>query len=127
MLCRVLAELPFSRQHFTPCFEICFETVTVPSSLPHADNPRRIPALAKPKANIVFILADDIGYGDFGCYGATQIKTFAASVRKRGTKAKTKCNTKCEQSGEAKDFLVAGAGMGGAPLDRDMLAAELDG
>jgi arylsulfatase A-like enzyme len=25
--------------------------------------------------NIVFILADDIGYGDFGCYGATRVKT----------------------------------------------------
>jgi arylsulfatase A-like enzyme len=25
--------------------------------------------------NIVFILADDIGFGDFGCYGATKIKT----------------------------------------------------
>ena len=30
----------------------------------------------KPKQpNIVFILADDIGYGDFSCYGATRIKT----------------------------------------------------
>ena len=27
------------------------------------------------KPNIVFILADDIGYGDFSCYGATEIKT----------------------------------------------------
>ncbi|MCX7046343.1 MAG: arylsulfatase [Candidatus Sumerlaeota bacterium] len=27
------------------------------------------------KPNIVFILADDIGYGDFGCYGATCVKT----------------------------------------------------
>lgn len=30
---------------------------------------------AAPKPNIVFILADDIGYGDFSCYGATKIKT----------------------------------------------------
>jgi arylsulfatase A-like enzyme len=27
------------------------------------------------KPNIVYILADDIGYGDFGCYGATKVQT----------------------------------------------------
>ena len=27
------------------------------------------------RPNVVFILADDIGYGDFGCYGATKVKT----------------------------------------------------
>jgi len=27
------------------------------------------------KPNIVYILADDIGYGDVGCYGATKVKT----------------------------------------------------
>ena len=31
--------------------------------------------LKKNKPNILFILADDIGYGDFGCYGATKVKT----------------------------------------------------
>jgi len=32
-------------------------------------------AWKKNKPNILFILADDIGYGDFGCYGATKVKT----------------------------------------------------
>jgi arylsulfatase A-like enzyme len=30
---------------------------------------------AADKPNIIFILADDIGYGDWGCYGATKVKT----------------------------------------------------
>jgi arylsulfatase A-like enzyme len=30
---------------------------------------------ASDKPNIIFLLADDIGYGDVGCYGATMVKT----------------------------------------------------
>ena len=39
-----------------------------------ARKPRRPRAPAPPR-NIVIILADDIGYGDLGCYGATKVKT----------------------------------------------------
>ena len=33
------------------------------------------PAAPAGKPNIIVILADDIGYGDLGCYGATKVKT----------------------------------------------------
>lgn len=34
-----------------------------------------LPAFAAETPNIVLIYADDIGYGDMGCYGATKVKT----------------------------------------------------
>lgn len=32
-------------------------------------------AAAEPRPNVVLIVTDDAGYGDFGCYGATDIRT----------------------------------------------------
>jgi arylsulfatase A len=32
-------------------------------------------AAADPKPNVIFILADDLGYGDLGCFGQTKIRT----------------------------------------------------
>lgn len=48
---------------------------TIPLLLAIATIALSAPARAADKPNVVFILADDIGYGDFGCYGATKVKT----------------------------------------------------
>src|SRR3954468_7537969 len=47
-----------------------FVTFALAALTPGAD--ASVPA--RPR-NIVFIMADDIGYGDFGCYGATLVAT----------------------------------------------------
>ena len=38
-------------------------------------NPKSQNVQNKERTNFVFIFADDLGYGDLGCFGATDIKT----------------------------------------------------
>ena len=55
-----------SRREFLKSLGLAAAAVVVPAQLKAADS--KLP-------NVVVIYADDLGYGDVGCYGATKVKT----------------------------------------------------
>ena len=62
-----------TRREFLKLAGLCAGAAALPREMPAARAETTAPAAGKP--NLIFILADDIGYGDCGCYGATKVKT----------------------------------------------------
>jgi len=62
-----------NRRNFLKNIGLGLASLTIPSCTDASQSSSRKPAGKKP--NIVFIMADDMGYGDLSCYGATKINT----------------------------------------------------
>ena len=61
---KVRQAMPYSHLRLLTLTFICFGSIQLPGSLFGADRP-----------NIVFIYADDLGWGDIACHGNGQVKT----------------------------------------------------
>ncbi len=66
------------------------------------------PADSPPRPNILFILADDLGYGDLGCYGQKQIQTPNLDQLAREGMRFTQCYAGCTVCAPSRCTLMTG-------------------
>ncbi|GMU20059.1 MAG: arylsulfatase [Phycisphaerae bacterium] len=75
-----------------------------------------LPAAAAPRPNIVFILADDLGYGDLGCYGQQRILTpHIDRLAEQGTRF-TQFYAGCTVCAPTRSVLMTGQHTGHTPV-----------
>lgn len=69
-----------------------------------------------PKPNIIFILADDLGYGDIGCYGQQKIETPNIDKLANSALKFTQFYTGCPVCAPARSTLLTGLHTGHTPV-----------
>ncbi|HJQ24572.1 MAG TPA: arylsulfatase [Blastocatellia bacterium] len=79
-----------------------------------------------PRPNIIFILADDLGYGDLGCYGQERIKTpWLDRMAGEGTRF-SDCYAGCPLCAPSRCALMTGRHMGHAYIRANSASAQAD-